>query len=102
MMKNTTGLIIGLLVLATVGTAHPYAPYSDYKLKEQDTDVGLSEEAVAAYLKSKMEEEKLNTATIVEYVQSLIKGGRKTPPPPPETHVQGGPKGGPEEPEESE
>lgn len=88
-MEEMGTLIAGLLVLATLTSAHPYSPYSDYKVDEQK-NVDLSEEAVAAYLKSKMDKEKLDPATIVEYVESLLQAGEKSTPGP---QIQGGGKG---------
>ena len=85
-------LIAGLLVLATLTSAHPYSPYSDYKVDKQK-NVDLNEEAVAAYLKSKMDKEKLDPATIVEYVESLLQAGEKNTPEIQGADIQGGGKG---------
>lgn len=86
-MEEVVTLIAGLLVLAALTSAHPYSPYSDYKVDEPK-NVQLSEEAVAAYLKSKMDKEKLDPETIVEYVESLLQAGDKSTP-----QIQGGGKG---------
>ena len=67
-------VVIVLLVVA-VASAYPYSPYTDPK--GESSNVKLSEEAVAAYLKNKMEDEKLEPAKIMNYVESLLQGGGK-------------------------
>ena len=66
-----------VFMLVAVATAYPYSPYTDHK---GDTkNVQLSEEAVAAYLKSKMENENLEPAKIMDYVEALLQQ-KKGPP----------------------
>ena len=67
-MKTVTSFALLLLAVATV--AHPYSPYTDHK--EDSKGERLSEEAVAAYLKSKLDKENREPAKIVEYVETLI------------------------------
>ncbi len=64
-----------LLLLVAVASAYPYSPYTDHK--GESKNVKLSEEAVAAYLKSKMEDEKLEPAKIMDYVETLLQGAGK-------------------------
>lgn len=64
-----------LLMLVAVATAYPYSPYTDHK--EESKNVQLSEEAVAAYLKGKMEKENLEPVKIMDYVEALLQGGKK-------------------------
>jgi hypothetical protein len=64
-----------VLLLVAVASAYPYSPYTDHK--GESKNLKLSEEAVAAYLKSKMEDEKLEPAKIMDYVESLLQGARK-------------------------
>lgn len=68
-----------LLMLVAMATAYPYSPYTDHK--GEPKNVQLSEEAVAAYLKSKMEDEDLEPAKIMDYVETLLQGGKKGGPP---------------------
>ena len=72
--------LVLLMLTATVVAGHPYSPYTDSKDGVTKNTQQLSEEEVAAYLMRKMDREKLNPATIMEYVESLIQGGRKPPP----------------------
>lgn len=69
-----------VLLLVAVASAYPYSPYTDHRGESKNTR--LSEEAVAAYLKSKMENENLEPAKIMDYVESLLQGkGKPTEPP---------------------
>ena len=61
-----------VLMLVAVATAYPYSPYTDHK--GETKNVQPSEEAVAAYLKSKMEKENLEPAKIMDYVEALLQG----------------------------
>ena len=79
--EEATMLSLVLLVLtAMVVAGHPYSPYTDSRDGLMKNTQQLSEEEVAAYLKRKMDREKLDPATIMDYVQSLIQGGKKPPP----------------------
>ena len=80
-IAETMKLSLVMLVLtATVVAGHPYSPYTDSRDGVMKNTQQLSEEEVAAYLMRKMDREKLDPATIMEYVESLIQGGRKPPP----------------------
>lgn len=73
-----------------MAAGHPYSPYSDNRDGTKNTQ--LSEEEVAAYLRRKMEKDNLEPATIMDYVISLIQGGKKninTTPPPVESEFFG-------------
>ena len=65
-----------VLMLLAMASAHPYSPYTDHKGDAKNEQ--LSEEAVAAYLNSKMEEENLEPAKIMDYVEALLQ--KKGPP----------------------
>ena len=69
-----------VVILLAVATAHPFSPYTDHK--EESKNAQLSEEAVAAYLKNKMELENLEPAKIMNYVEALLQGGGKSKPKP--------------------
>ena len=71
-MKQAILQLIGLLVSTSLVSASPYSPYTDNK--EEQKNVLLSDEAVAAYFKNKMEKENLEPAKIVEYVLANIQG----------------------------
>ena len=73
--STVTSFVLLLLVVAAV--AHPYSPYTDHKGDSKGEQ--LSEDAVAAYLKSKMDEENLEPAKIMKYVETLLQGGKKSP-----------------------
>lgn len=75
-MKIIATLIVGLLLVVTVTAAYPYSPYTDNK-DPQEKNVQLSEDAVAAYLKHKMNSEKLEPESIIKYVVALIQGSSK-------------------------
>ena len=64
-----------VLLVVAVASAYPYFPYTDHK--GESNHVKLSEEAVAAYLKNKMEDEKLEPAKIMNYVETLLQGAGK-------------------------
>ena len=64
-----------VLMLLAVVSAYPYSPYTDHK--GETKNVRLSEEAVAAYLKSKMENENLEPAKIMDYVETLLQAKPK-------------------------
>ena len=74
-MNKMTLSIVGFLFLATIVSAYPSLPYTD--LKNEQKDVQLSEEAVAAYLKDKMDKENLEPASIMKYVVALLEGSSK-------------------------
>lgn len=65
-----------VLMMLAVASAYPYSPYTDHK--GESKNVQLSEEAVAAYLKSKMEDENLEPAKIMNYVETLLQGKPKS------------------------
>ena len=71
-MKQAILQLIGLLVSTSLVSASPYSPYTDNKGEQKN--VLLSDEAVAAYFKNKMEKENLEPAKIVEYVLANIQG----------------------------
>ena len=64
-----------VLVMLAVASAYPYSPYTDHR--GEPKNVKLSEDAVAAYLKGKMEVENLGQAKIMEYVETLLQGKKK-------------------------
>ena len=87
-MQEALKLMLGVLLLTAMAAGHPYSPYSDNRDGTKNTQ--LSEEEVAAYLRRKMEKDNLEPATIMDYVISLIQGGKKnTTPPPVESELFG-------------
>lgn len=68
-------IFIGLLAYVTSVCAHPFSPYTDNK--DEPESIEWSREAVAAFLKKKMEKENLRPASLSEYVLTLIQESRK-------------------------
>ena len=68
---------IGLLVYVTLVSAHPFSPYTDNE--EESESMEWSQEAVAAFLKNKMEKENLQPASLSEYLLTLMQGSKKKP-----------------------
>ena len=63
--------LVLLVLTAMVVAGHPYSPYTDSR-DGLMKNMQLTDEDIAAYLKSKMDKEELELAKIVEYVESLI------------------------------
>ena len=68
--------LVLLVLTATVVAGHPYSPYTDSR-DGVTKNTQLTDEDIAAFLKRKMDEEELEPAKIVEYVESLIQGPSK-------------------------
>ena len=68
-MKQAILQLIGLVVLTSLVSASPYSPYTDNKGEQKN--VLLSDEAMAAYFKNKMEKE---PAEMMEYILANIQG----------------------------
>ena len=76
-MKQAILQLIGLLVSTSLVSASPYSPYTDNKGEQKN--VLLSDEAVAAYFKNKMEKENLEPAEMMEYILANIQEGNTKP-----------------------
>ena len=79
-IKEATA-IIGLLIFnVMVVSCHPYSPYTDHKGEPKASTGDWNDEAVAAYLRHKMNEEDLRPSVLSEYIFTLMQGGKKPPP----------------------
>ena len=72
-------LLVGLLVCLAVVSGHPYSPYTDSKEDAAKARADWSDEAVAAYLRNKMQKEDLRPSVLSEYILTLMQGGKKGP-----------------------
>ena len=70
-------VFIGLLAYVTLVGAHPFSPYTDNKYGPESME--WSQEAVAAFLKNKVEKGFLQPASVSEYLLTLMQGSRKKP-----------------------
>ena len=69
-------IFLGLLVYVTLVSAHPYSPYTDNKDDSKYMEWGR--EAVAAFLRNKIQEQKLQPESFSDYILTLIQGKKST------------------------
>ena len=70
-------IFVGLLVYITLVSALPYSPYTDKKDDSKYTE--WSREAVAAFLRNKIEEQNFQPESFSDYILTLIQGKKPLP-----------------------